>query len=198
MQLGPDHRPTAPAALDDGDLARRIARAGPAVAGAEEAELCRRFARRVFLYGMRHLRAEDRAHDLVQDVLLLTLQKLRSGEVRDPEHIGSFILGAARLISRSRGRANRREDGIDAAADLAVAADPHPPDPLARDHVARCLEALEDRCRAVVVLTFYAEQSTADIADSLGLSANNVRVMRHRGVARLRSCLGITRPEIEA
>jgi len=49
----------------------------------------------------------------------------------------------------------------------------------------------------VVLLTFYAEQSSGDIATSLGLSSENVRVIRHRSVARLRDCLGLgtVRPE---
>lgn len=44
-------------ALDDGALARRIAEAGRAPDSAAEAELYRRLAPRVRLYGLRHLRA---------------------------------------------------------------------------------------------------------------------------------------------
>ncbi len=44
-------------ALDDGALARRIAEAGCAPDSAAEAELYRRLAPRVRLYGLRHLRA---------------------------------------------------------------------------------------------------------------------------------------------
>ncbi|HSL17593.1 MAG TPA: sigma-70 family RNA polymerase sigma factor [Methylomirabilota bacterium] len=176
--------------LADADLARRIAGAGEEPAAFEEAELCRRFARRLYLYGLRHLRAEDRARDLVQEVLLLTLEKLRAGAVREPERIGSFILGAARMTSRAMARAGAREDDLAAAGEVAAAADALRADPLARDLVVRCLEALAERQRTVIVLTYYAEQSTAAIASSLGLSANNVRVIRHRGVAQLRTCLG--------
>ena len=176
--------------LDDADLARRIAGAGDEPAAAEEAELCRRFARRLYFYGLRHLRAEDRARDLVQEVLVLTLEKLRAGAVREPERIGSFILGAARLTARTMLRAGARESDLAAAGAPPVAADALRLDPLARDRVVRCLEALAERHRSVIVLTYYAEQSTAAIASSLGLSANNVRVIRHRGIAQLRSCLG--------
>src|SRR5689334_12751433 len=76
----------------DGDLARAIAAGGEA-AEAAETELYRRFASRVRLYGRRHLRDEEAAGDLMQQVLLLTIEKLREGAVRDLDMIGSFILG---------------------------------------------------------------------------------------------------------
>ena len=107
----------------DGELARRIAAGGAGdSARADEDELCRRYAHRVFRYGVRHLGAEDRARDLVQEVLLLTIEKLRAGAVREPERIGSFILGAARLAARSLGRVGaREEEGIEQVPGHAVA-----------------------------------------------------------------------------
>ena len=68
----------------DGDIARAIAAAAGA-AQAEESELYRRFARRVRLYGLKHLRDEAAAADLAQQVLLVTIQRLRAGEVRNPD-----------------------------------------------------------------------------------------------------------------
>lgn len=186
------------AGVEDVELARRIQCAGPQIAEGEEAELCRRYARRLYHFGLRHLRADDRARDLVQSVLLVTLQRLRAGEVRDLARIGSFILGTARLMSRSMARTERREQAIDGAPFRALSIDPETADPLARDAVAQCLEKLQERQRTVVVLTYYAEQSTEAIAASLGLTSNNVRVIRHRGIARLRTCLGFGGVELEA
>lgn len=187
-----------PSSLGDGELARRIAGAGGALAEPEEAELCRRYARRVYLYGRRHLRRDDLALDLAQEVLVLTLEKLRAGEVREPERIGSFILGAARMLSRANRRDGARSRPLEDAGGAELAVEVAVPDPLARVQVARCLEALEDRQRAVIVLTYYGEQATDEIAASLGLTANNVRVIRHRGIARLRGCLGVGQGEAAA
>jgi len=186
-------------ALDDGDLAKRIRGAGDAVAEAEEAELCRRYYRRVRLYGLRHLGSEDRAEDLAQDVLLIALAKLRSGGVREPDRIGSFILGVARMRSKSSRRVRERDEQLDTSSDRLphLQEDFQDFDPLARDRVVRCLESLTEQQKAVVVLTYYGEQSTRAIASSLGLTANNVRVTRQRGVARLRDCLGLE-PEGDA
>src|SRR5512138_1264661 len=84
--------------VSDEALARRIAGGLPGSTDAEEAELYRRFAPRVRLYGRRHLRNDGAADDLAQEVLLLTIGRLRAGEVRRPEEIGSFILGTRRIM----------------------------------------------------------------------------------------------------
>jgi RNA polymerase sigma-70 factor (ECF subfamily) len=177
--------------LDDGSLARRIIESGEASAEQEEAELCRRYLPRLRLYGLRHLRAEDRADDLAQDVLLIVLGKLRAGDVREPDRIGSFILGVARMRTKSSHRTGGRRAQLDESFDTLPSHSHELPDPIARDHIVRCLDTLNEQQKAVVILTYYGEQSTQSVASSLGLSANNVRVTRHRGIARLRDCLGL-------
>jgi RNA polymerase sigma factor (sigma-70 family) len=57
------------------------------------------------------------------------------------------------------------------------------------DQLAACLEALAERERTVVSLTFFADKSGDEVAKELGLSAGNVRVIRHRALARLRACM---------
>jgi RNA polymerase sigma-70 factor (ECF subfamily) len=41
----------------------------------------------------------------------------------------------------------------------------------------------------VLVLTVHAERSALDVGRELALSSGNVRVIRHRALARLRACL---------
>ena len=73
----PDADATIEAASDEA-LARRIAGGLRGSTDAEEAELYRRFAPRVRLYGRRHLQNDAAADDLAQDVLLLTIERLRA------------------------------------------------------------------------------------------------------------------------
>jgi RNA polymerase sigma-70 factor (ECF subfamily) len=49
---------------------------------------------------------------------------------------------------------------------------------------------LGEQDRVVLVLTFYADQSAAEIGAALGLSDGNVRVTRHRALVRLSACVG--------
>jgi RNA polymerase sigma-70 factor (ECF subfamily) len=174
----------------DGDLARAIT-AGADTATAAETELYRRFAPRVRLYGRRHLRDEDAASDLMQEVLLLTIGKLREGAVRDPEMIGSFILGASRMVAVNLKRRDRRRAALlDALPAEHLAAVSTEPAALDADALEGCLSTLAERERTIVVLTFYAERSSREIAHTLGTSEGNVRVIRSRAITRLRACLG--------
>lgn len=190
----PDTRP-AREALGDEALARRIAGSLPGTTDAEEAELYRRFAPRVRLYGRRHLQNGMAAEDLAQEVLLLTIEKLRAGEVRRPEEIGSFILGTSRMMARGERRAARRREALAARfADTSIEA-PAPALALDTRRVGACLRALAERDRLVVLLTFYADREAPRIAEDLGLSPGAVRTIRHRAMARLRGCvMGEARP----
>jgi RNA polymerase sigma-70 factor (ECF subfamily) len=175
----------------DADLARQVIVAGPAGSDRDEAELYRRFAPRVRLYGLRHLRDESAAADLVQRVLLLTIEKLRAGSVRDPDRIASFVLGAARMTAREMRRGGHRELPLTPEMTELQDLSHRPSEPLAREHLSRCLAELRERERSVLTLTYYQEQTAQEIAGSLGLKEGHVRVIRHRAMERLRTCMGV-------
>jgi RNA polymerase sigma-70 factor (ECF subfamily) len=55
-----------------------------------------------------------------------------------------------------------------------------------------CLERLDKRARAVIIATFIDERDAEEIGRSMGLSAANVRVIRHRALAALQRCFETT------
>lgn len=175
---------------DEADLARWIAQAERVPAREAEAELCRRFAPRVRLYGLKHLRDEQAAADLMQQVLLVTIEALRAGKLREPERIGSFVFGVCRMVvlDLRRGRA-RRERLLEQYADDVPIADASIAPRLDHERLAKCLDRLPERERTVLLMTFYEEKPAAEVAGSLGLTEGNVRVIRHRGLERLRNCV---------
>jgi RNA polymerase sigma-70 factor, ECF subfamily len=175
----------------DAELARRIARGASAEAADAETELARRFAPRIRLFGLRRLRDQAAAQDLVQEVLVTTLEALRADRIEQPERLASFVLGACRMTVTNQRRSEHRRARL-----LAQFADDLAPTPgstggsrLDRDRLADCLEELPIRDRTVVALTFYLERSAEEIARELGTSSGNVRVLRHRALARLHDCL---------
>jgi hypothetical protein len=46
--------------------------------------------RRIRLYGLRHLRDREAAEDLVQNVLIVTLEALRAGRLREGDRLAFF------------------------------------------------------------------------------------------------------------
>jgi RNA polymerase sigma-70 factor (ECF subfamily) len=186
-----DHAQTAFEPLaEEVELARQIASAAPGRGHRAEAELYRRLAPRVRLYGRKHLRDEHAAADLAQQVLLMTIQKLRAGQLREPERVISFVFGVCRMVTLDMRRAHlRRERLLERyGPDLAIA-DAAVPPRLDRERLAGCLERLPERERSVVLMTFYEDKRADEVAGLLGLTAGNVRVIRHRAISRLRDCV---------
>src|SRR5262245_13019974 len=99
----------APAEATDGELAMQIM-SGATDARDAEAELYRRLAPRVRLFALRWLRDEHAAGDVVQRVLLLTIERLRAGGVREPEQLASFVLGTCRMTLRDSMRQAARTE----------------------------------------------------------------------------------------
>jgi RNA polymerase sigma-70 factor, ECF subfamily len=152
--------------------------------------LYRRFARRVRLYGLRHLRDEDAARDLAQQVMLLTIEKLRSGAIREADQIASFILGCSRTMARDLKRREwRREKQREAFMVADTFEAPAADSALHAEHLERCIARLAERERMVVVLTFYGEKTAGEVGQELGVKEGNVRVIRHRAIERLRTCM---------
>lgn len=176
--------------LDDAAPARRIANAAPTTDPDAESALYRRLAPRVRLYGLKHLRDEQAAADLVQQVLLSTLESLRSGRLREPDRLISFVFGTCRQVVIDQRRTQQRRERIletfiedvpsGAVADLPRSSD---------SRLEPCLQELPERERSVLLLTFYGERPAREIAEQFGLSEGNIRVIRHRGLRSLRDCV---------
>ncbi|WP_286573434.1 RNA polymerase sigma factor [Variovorax gracilis] len=171
-------------------LALRIAGAGAVRDIEAETALYRHLAPRVRRYGLRHLRDASAADDLMQQVMLLVLDQLRTGRLREPERVVSFIFGSCRTLVLAMHRKESRRDALlelhgESLASAEITIAPR------HDHerVARCLDALRERERSVLVMSFYDEKPAEVVAGELGLTAGNVRVIRHRGIAQLRRCV---------
>lgn len=182
--------PRAAETLDDAALAQAVAGAAPRIDSEAEAELYRRFAPRVRLYGLRHLRDRHAAADLAQQVLVMTLERLRAGKIREPERLASYVLGMCRLVVLELKRGAARRDNLLATYGRPSEAE-ETPDPQEVDKLALsvCLERLSPRERSILLLSFFADKSADEVAREFALTPGNVRVIRHRALVRLRECI---------
>jgi RNA polymerase sigma-70 factor (ECF subfamily) len=172
--------------LEDAALARRVAAGDPTA----ETELCRRILPRVQSFGLRHLRDESAALDLAQQVVITLLQALRGGRVEQIDRIGAFVMGVCKrtllswrstegLHSELMERFGPALASVSELADTAID----------RVRLQGCFDRLPPRARTLLALSFFAEQSSEEIAIELGTSPGNVRVLRHRALADLRTCM---------
>jgi RNA polymerase sigma-70 factor (ECF subfamily) len=157
---------------------------------ADERGICLRYAARIRAYGLRHLRDEERARDLVQQVLLAVVEALRVGRVLETDQLDAYVFGTCRhaVSDLRRGESRRRRIAERAAAELPSDYEPA----WARVDRARletCLRGLVPRDRAIVLATFVEDRDAEEIGIAFDLSAGNVRVIRHRALARLQACV---------
>src|SRR6185295_9554301 len=135
--------------LNDAELVLQIGSGSDSEA---EAELFRRMAPRIRLYGLRHLRDEHASEDLAQQVLLTTLEALRAGRLREPEKLASFVLGTCRMTVLYLRRGAQRRDRLleQFGADLPTMVQPSLTN-LDQEQLTRCVQSLKERERTVVV-----------------------------------------------
>ena len=139
------------------------------------------------------LRDEHPSEDLTQPVPITTLEALRAGRLREPEKLASFVLGTCRMTVLDLRRSSQRKErlleqfgrDLHGVGRMSI-------DLLDHDKLQSCVQNLRERERAVVVMTFYHEQTGADVASFLNVSEENVRVIRHRAIRQLRECIGGT------
>lgn len=174
---------------DDATLAQRVGQAAPGTDCEAEAELCRRLAPRVRLYGLRHLRDDAAAADLMQQVMIMMLERLRAGALDEPEKLASFVFGICRRVVLDQRRGQSRRERLLGTYGEALRPPETSPLEVDNERLVHCLERLPERERTVLMLTFYNDMPAEALARELGLSPGNVRVIRHRGLERLRTCV---------
>jgi RNA polymerase sigma-70 factor (ECF subfamily) len=158
----------------------------------DERELCTRLFPAIRAFARRRLRGAA-AEDFAQDALVVLVGAFRAGRIEDLSRAGAFALGICRHLAADRARiAERRRELLETYGATALVADEpawEQPATVARDHLEDCLSQLTRRARDVIRATFFEEVADAAIAEAMSLTAQNVRVIRHRSLAALRECL---------
>lgn len=131
---------------------------------------------RVLHYILRRVGDLEVARELTADVFRIAWQK----SDHEPTTEAGWLFAVARNVigNEYRGRARRRElirklaEGVRAAAE--------PPGDAVEAAVAETLGKLRPRDREILMLHFWDDASTAEIAASLGCTENSVAVRLHR------------------
>ena len=155
-------------------LVHRIASGDPAA----EAELVQRFSRALSFLLRRLTRDEALAEDLYQETFRLVIEKVRSGELREPERLPGFVTSLARnLFLGSVRRSGRRQKWQGDPETTDTAPDPSPGQLaklLARERAATVRDVLaelhNDRDREILSRFYIADEPKEDICRDLELS----------------------------
>jgi RNA polymerase sigma-70 factor (ECF subfamily) len=164
---------------------------------AAETELVERFSRGLRLM-LRHLaRGSSLADDLLQETLTLVIEKIRRGEVREPERLAGFIRSTARNLFIADRRKEARYTALDGgpeqgpgAAERPAAGEPAALDRILAAEEARLLRRLLgelrfERDRQVLLRFYLADDAKEDICGALGIEPARFNQVLHRARERL-------------
>lgn len=151
-------------------------------------DVAEKYLPRLRVFAVRRLHDVAAAEDAAQETLRRVLEALRQGRVRDLQALPAYVFETARHvclhITRDlHRRAVAHAQFADLASSLAVGR-PDALDVLIADErrrlVLEALVKLDAADRELVELSYGTSLSAEEIAKRLGLTANNVRVRRHR------------------
>lgn len=172
------------------DLVRRI-QDGDAAA---DTELVARFSEGLSFLLRRWTRDRTVAEDLFQETFRLALEKIRKGEVRDPDRLAGFLRSLAKNLSiehyRRGSRREVREEELDAAAELSAPESGQLGHLLRQEKAALVRQVLEElgseRDRQVLFRFYIAEEDKEQIRSDLGLTGPEFNLVLFRARRRYR------------
>lgn len=172
------------------DLVRRIQEGEPAA----DAELVARFSEGLSFLLRRWTRDRTIAEDLFQETFRLALEKIRKGEVRDPERLAGFLRSLAKNLSiehyRRGSRREVREEELEAAAELTAPDTGQLGHLLRQEKAALVRQVLEElgseRDRQVLFRFYIAEEDKEQIRSDLGLTGPEFNLVLFRARRRYR------------
>ena len=137
--------------------------------------------------------APDAVADLVQDVFLLAMDRLRT--LRDDAAFAPWLATIARRRAADWRRRRRDTVPLEQAAPELATSDDEPGKALGARAAMEAIRSLPEAYRETLLLRFLAGLSGPEIAARTGLTHGSVRVNLHRGVAMLRERLRDELPE---
>lgn len=150
------------------------------------------FGDAIFRYAYFQTSDKEVALDISQETFTKTWQYLQKGQEID--NIRAFLYRVARNLIIDYRRKKKAvsldkitETGIEFESDDDIEKEKELE--FDKEYVLKTLEEIEDKYRDVLILRYVEEMSIKEISESLEKSENNISVIIHRGVEKLKKLL---------
>lgn len=147
-----------------------------------------KYQKKLTRYFWSHTGSWEDSEDMAQDVFLAVM---KHREEFDPARCGEeawlFIAARNRLVSYYRSK--KQTESLDAMEEYRIPGRDETEQAenlmACRSEVAKALDALDERARAIVVLFYFKGRKDSEIAEITGTNAGNVRVIRKRALEKM-------------
>ena len=158
-----------------------------------EEELVHRYSRGVSFILSGSISNPSGVEDQRQETFRIVLEKIRKGEVREPERLSGFICGVAHTLAKTyfRQPSRREVTGTEESAALVADPTPSPIQQLLREENARIVrqvlsEVTPARYRQILYRYYVAEEEKDRICADLGLTGVHFNCVLQRARDRYR------------
>jgi RNA polymerase sigma-70 factor (ECF subfamily) len=151
------------------------------------AEIVREHQAMVYGLAVHFLRDRALAEEVSQEVFLELYRNL--GSIRSPQHLTFWLRKVAsnRCVDQTRRRAVRPQVGLDDVPE--IASEEVRADPMLSETLRKCVGALPETPRMVLVLRYQEDLDPSEIAAVLDMPVNTVKSHLQRSLALLRAKL---------
>jgi RNA polymerase sigma-70 factor (ECF subfamily) len=156
-----------------------------------EAELVERYSDGVKIIIRREIGNASVADDLYQEVFRIVIEKIRRGDVREPEKLSGFVCGVARNLVIDYFRRAARQESLREVEEATLLPDPAPDqlEALLRkeqaDFARQVLKEMRNERDIQILFRFYlAEEKKERICADLGLTSLHFNRVLHRARER--------------
>jgi RNA polymerase sigma factor (sigma-70 family) len=172
-------------ASSDSELIARILRNDDAA----EAELYKKYSPRIYFLALSELHSREDAEDIRAETFLRVIQALRQGKLRNPQSLAAFIVGIALNCVREHHRQHLKTETLDEMGQTLIGEGSLEKaflDQEASRAIAEAARHLKPREREFLRLYYYEELSKEEIARSLGIKEERLRLIKSRTLASFR------------
>lgn len=188
-----EKRPTASFSTGPSEASALVAKIRVGERDAEE-ELFYRYRNGVAIIVRRIAKNADVAKDLSQDTFRLVLEKIRRGDLRDPEKLSGFICGIARNLAIEYLRRMKRGETMNDVGAVESIPDPAPDQVslLLKEEKAHAIRQMLDelesaRDRKMLYRFYLTDDDKEPICRDLGLSSLHFNRVLYRARERFRA-----------
>ena len=154
-----------------------------------EAALYEKYSARVYFLALSELHSPTDAEDVRAETILRVIQALRQDKLRKPESLPSFIVGIALNVIREHARLNYKSQQLD-GEELKLAGEHSLETAFINDEIRQAVrliaEKLKPRERNFLRMYYYEELPKAEIARSLGIKEERLRLIKSRALKSFR------------
>jgi len=192
--------------MTDSELVKKIVQEGKNWNTKAVAQLYQKYYERILFFISKQIgnieSRDEVAEDICQETLITVIENIKLNKIKMPEKIGSYIQNTSQ--NKIRNYYNRPFKTVNTnTTDSTLVNGNNPLEKIIDQEIIteakkdfkkkkliieECIKELTQRMKNIIIMTYYEEKQTTEIARELGMNKNNVRQRKHYTLKLIKNC----------